>query len=148
MKTPWAELCSEFWGPLVDPLYVYSIRRGDRVFQSRIRLGWTMASPESAIERYKNSIKRYERLNIEGKARIVQLDLIQAPSDRRTIATELFEFIGEDPNDATLNEIESTTKRVSNPTSKVGEEPELPDEWRSILNADDEYQELMHRLGY
>ncbi|MET0304812.1 MAG: hypothetical protein ABW196_01115 [Solirubrobacterales bacterium] len=148
MKTPWAELDHSFWGSLVDPLYVYALRRGDRVFQSRIKLGWHNGSPAGWIDRYKRSIRAFEDLRSRGAAHIVQLDLVNGPDDRRRMAEEIFDFVGEDPEAGMLEQIAQFSQRLNNPTSKPGEEPQLPDEWRLLLEADDEYQKLMAAFGY
>jgi hypothetical protein len=149
MKTPWAEVRSPFWEELIDPLYVYSLRRGDRVVQSRLRLGREQALPPGPmIEQYKKSIRKFEELQGRGKAHMVQLDLNEGVEERHRVAEGIFEFIGEDPGQKRIAEIAEANERVSNPTSKRGEEPQLPDDLRLMLEEDDEYQELMVKYGY
>jgi sulfotransferase family protein len=148
MKTPWSELDSDFWGSMVSPLYVYALRRGDRVFQSHIRLGWGGKSPGPLIRRYKESLKAFEKLRREGSAHIVQLDLLDGPESRRRAAEEMFAFVGEDPEEDKLQQFEGWRRRLNQPTSEPGEEPELPDEWQEHLASDGEYHELMAALGY
>jgi sulfotransferase family protein len=148
MKTPWAELDADFWDPLVNPLYVYALRRGDRVFQSRLRLGWHNGTPTQWIDRYKKSIRTFEALRSKGSAQLIQLDLIHSPKERRQTAEEMFAFVGEAAEVKVLERISEFSDRLNRPTSKPGEEPELPEEWRRQLAADDEYQELMASFGY
>jgi hypothetical protein len=128
MKTPWSELDSDLWSSLMKPLYVYAMRRGDRVFQSHIRLGWTSGSPAKLIDRYKRSIRAFERLRAAGSAHLVQVDLVDGPEDRRRIGEEVFAFVGEDPGEDILQLIAAWEERLNHPTSKPGEKPELSDE--------------------
>jgi hypothetical protein len=149
MKTPWAELRAPFWEEMVDPLYVFSLRRGDRVFQSRLRLKreHTLSGAEM-IDRYKRSIRKFEELQARGKAYMVQIDLSEGVEERRRVAEGIFDFIGEDPGERRLAEIAADNERVSNPTSKPGEEPQLPPDLQQMLDEDEEYQELMVKYGY
>jgi hypothetical protein len=148
MKTPWSELDADLWSPLVDPMYVYCLRRGDRVFQSHIRLGWITGPPSVLIGRYKESLRAYEDLRSKAPTHIVQLDLVKGPADRRRLAEGLFAFVGEKPEEQTLREIATWSKLLNKPTSVPGEEPKLPEEWQELLAADSEYQEMMHAHGY
>ncbi|HET8863121.1 MAG TPA: hypothetical protein VFM94_07715, partial [Solirubrobacterales bacterium] len=83
-----------------------------------------------------------------GSAHLVQLDLVDDPNGRRRLAEGLYEFIGEAPAESTLERIASSSERLNSPTSRPGEEPDLPAEWRELLAADGEYQELMAAFGY
>jgi hypothetical protein len=148
MKTPWSELDADFWDSLIDPAYVYALRRGDRVFQSHVRLGWNTGSPAKLLDLYKRSIRAFERLSKRGRAHMVQLDLAEDPAGRRRVAEALFAFLREDPGEAILRAIENYSERINRPTSRRGEEPELPDEWQELLTADDEYRSLMATYGY
>lgn len=148
MKTPWGELDADFWDPLVDPVYVYALRRGDRVFLSHVRLGWHEGSAENLLELYKSSLRAFERLRSEGRAHLVQLDLAEDGADRRRIAKEVFAFLGEPVDEDMLQTIESYSERINRPTSMPGEDPVLPEEWRALLAGDDEYRELMAKYGY
>lgn len=148
MKTPWSELDAKFWASFVSPVYVYALRRGDRVFQSHLSLGWSNGRPEELIERYKRSLRAFERLRASGSAQIVQLDLAESASGRRRVAEEVFGFLGEEASEDMLRLIAGYEERVNQPTSKPGQEPKLPDEWEELLAGDAEYQEMMAAHGY
>lgn len=148
MKTTWSELDADFWTSLVDPVYVYAVRRGDRVFQSHIRLGWNFGSPEKLIQRYKDSVRAFEKLRSEGLACLVQLDLAESREARYRMAKETFEFVGVEVEEDHLRNLAALELRVNQPTSEPGEEPELPDEWNELLEADGEYQDVIASLGY
>jgi Sulfotransferase family len=148
MKTPWSELDADLWSSLVSPLYVYTLRRGDRVFQSHIRLGWGGGSPARLIERYKASIRAYERLHAAGLAHMVQVDRSEGPRERRQSGEAVFSFIGEDPGEDLLQLIAGWEERLNQATSTPGERPQLPEEWSQRLAGDSEYQEMMAAYGY
>jgi hypothetical protein len=150
MKTPWAELDRDLWDPLVNPLYVYCLRRGDRVFQSHIRLGWGIASsPPQLVARYKESLRVAEAMHEQGTAHIVQLDLARDGVQQRDLAEGLFRFLGESIDSGVEGFVDEwPTRPWTKPTAEPGEEPELPSEWRQLLAADDEYQGLMASHGY
>jgi hypothetical protein len=149
MKTPWGEFDAGLWDPLVRPQYVYALRRGDRVFQSHVKLGWSIAkSPQRLIARYKESLRVAERMQAEGRAHIVQLDLAESPDRRRELAEGLFAFLGEEIDPGVERFVEEwPTPQWSFPTSNGGP-VELSDEWQQLLAADGEYQELMAAHGY
>jgi hypothetical protein len=148
MKTPWSELDSDLWDSLVSPVYVYAMRRGDRVFRSHIRLGWGTDSPAGLIDRYKKSLAAFEKLRSRGVAHIVRLDRVDSPEDRRRMGEEVFAFLGESLDESRLDAIAGFSARLNSPTSEPGEEPRLPDEWQELLTMDSEYQELMSAHGY
>jgi Sulfotransferase family len=149
MKTPWAEFDSDLWGPLVNPVYVYVLRRGDRVFQSHVRSGYGMGrTPRRLLKRYKESLRTFESLRASGSAHLVQLDLAQDIESRHELAENLFSFL-EESIDAGVNRfIEAWPTHWSAPTSEPYEEPELSDEWQEVLTSDGEYQDLMATYGY
>lgn len=149
MKTPWAELDAELWDSLVQPQYVCAVRRGDRVFQSHLKLGWATArSPEALIGHYKNSLKAVEELRVRGSAHVVQLDLADTPQARRKLVEDLFAFLDEEIDTGVERFIDEwPTPRWSHPTS-AGGPIELPDEWQQLLDADSEYREMMIAYGY
>jgi len=148
MKTTWSELDADFWESLVDPVYIYAMRRGDRVIQSNLRLGWIPGPPSEFVDRYKQSIRAFERLREKGSAHLVQLDLANSPEDRYRVTRGVFDFLDEELEERQLRYIANFKERINQPTSQPGEEPQLPDNWRELLAADGEYQELMARYGY
>lgn len=149
MKTPWAESDRELWDPLVNPVYVYALRRGDRVFSSHIKLGWkTARSPASLVARYKESVRKAEEMAEQGVAHIVQLDLAESRESRRRLAEGLFDFLDEEIDAGVERFVEEwPTPRWSYPTSDGGPVI-LPQEWQELLAADGEYQALMSAHGY
>jgi hypothetical protein len=148
MKTPWSELDGALWTPFVKPQYVYALRRGDRVFNSHLKLGWTTGrSPRRLIDRYKDSVRTADRLRADGLAHIVQLDLAQDHASRTQLADALFSFIGEDADAGVRSFVNEWPNHWSRPTS-TGTDPELPADWQELLAADHEYQELMDSHGY
>lgn len=147
MKTPWSEFDSELWDA-VNPLYVYALRRGDRVFQSHIRLGWHDGPPRGLIDRYKRSLRTFEVLRARGAAHMVQLDRYDSAEGRRHVAEGVFDFVGEKADESILQTIADFTGRLNAPTSRPGEEPRLPADWRAELAGDDEYRQLMATFGY
>lgn len=148
MKTPWAEFDSDLWTPLVDPLYVYVLRRGDRVFQSHLKLGYGLAdNPARMLAHYKESVRKFETLRDAGTAHLVQVDLARDAESRQLLAAELLAFIDEEM-DAGVSSFVERWPRLSNPTSDPDDEPNLPDEWQEALAADGEYLELMAAYGY
>ena len=149
MKTPWSEFDADLWDPLVAPQYVYVLRRGDRVFQSHIKLGWSIArSPERLLRRYKESLRVGEEMRARGSAHVVQLDQADEPESRQRLVRDLFTFLGEDVDGGVARFAQEwPTPDWSFPTSDGGP-VELPDEWQQLLAADSEYQELMTAHGY
>jgi hypothetical protein len=148
MKTPWSELDSDLWDSLVSPVYVYAMRRGDRVFRSHIRLGWSTGSPQGLIDRYKESLRVFEGLRARGVAHVVRLDQAKNAEDRRRVAEEVFSFLGESPDESLLELIASRSGRRNSSSGQPNDEPQLPAEWQELLAADGEYQELMSAHGY
>lgn len=149
MKTPWAELENDFWTPLVNPLYVYALRRGDRVFASQIKLGWKAANhPQKLIDRYKESLRVAEKLSGNGLAHIVQLDRSLNPDSRQGLVEGVFSFIGETPDAGVRGFLEEWPDHWSKPTSSTGQDPSLPPSWQRLLEADRDYQRLMENHGY
>jgi len=149
MKTPWAEFDRDLWGPLVSPVYVYALRRGDRVFRSHLKLDWGISrSPARLISRYKESLRLAERMREEGCLHVVQLDLAETPESRQTLAERLFGFIGEEIDAGVQRFVEEwPTPEWSFATSDGGPVT-LPDEWQELLAADSEYQEMMAAYDY
>jgi hypothetical protein len=149
MKTPWSEFDRDQWDPLVKPLYLYVLRRGERVFQSHRALGWGEAlNPEALIARYKRSVRTGEAMQAEGVAHIVQLDLAVDPVRRRQLARGLFDFLEEEIDAGVARFVEEWPRHPwTHPTSGDGA-VELPDEWQQLLAADNEYQELLEAHGY
>lgn len=149
MKTPWAEFDDGLWGNLVQPQYVYVLRRGDRVFQSHVRLGYGMGNtPERLLTLYKDSIRAFERLRANRDAHLVQLDQAQDNAARYDLAKGLFAFLREDIDSSVERFIEEWPMHWSTPTSQPYEEPVLSTEWQRILSDDREYHELMRAYGY
>lgn len=153
MKTPWSEFNRDLWDPLVSPLWVYVIRRGDRVFQSNMRLGYGDADyPERMISRYKESIRIGEAMAKEGAGHICQMDLADDFESRMRLAEGVFEFIEEeiDPGVQAFVEKWPTQHPATNPTNEGGPagSVELPERWQELLEADSEYQEMMLAHGY
>jgi hypothetical protein len=149
MKTPWAEFDKDLWNPLVNPVYVYALRRGDRVFQSHIRLGWGIVrSPERLVSKYKESLRTFEELRAAGSAHMVQLDLAQDTRSRHGLAKDLFAFLDEELDAGVKLFVDKWPMHWSKPTSAPNKEPELPDQWQELLACDSEYQDLMTAYGY
>jgi len=153
MKTPWSEFNRDLWDPLVSPLWVYVIRRGDRVFQSNMRLGYGDADdPERMIARYKESIHIGEAMAREGAGHICHMDLADDFESRMRLAEGVFGFIEEeiDPGVRAFVEKWPTQHPATNPTNEGGPagSVELPDRWQELLEADSEYQEMMLAHGY
>jgi hypothetical protein len=149
MKTPWCEFDRDVWDAMVEPQYVYLLRRGDRVFRSHIKLGWgTAQSPERLITRYKESVRIGEEMKCRGVAHVVQLDLAVDAERRWKLAENLFSFLGEEIDAGVARFVEEwPTPWQSNPTSD-GTPTDLPGEWRRLLDTDAEYQVLMEAHGY
>lgn len=152
-KTPWSEFDAELWDPLVEPAWVYVLRRGDRVFQSHLRLGYSEAEhPARLIARYKESVRLGEEMRARGDAHICQLDLAVDTETRRRLTEALFDFLEEDIDEGVSEFIEKwpTQHPATHPTNDNGPAGgvELPDEWQELLAADSEYQELMLAHGY
>jgi hypothetical protein len=124
------------------------MRRGDRVFQSHIRLGWSTGSPQGLIDRYKESLMAFEGLRSRGVAHVVRLDQAKNAGDRRRVAEEVFAFLGESPEESLLELIAGWSDRLNSSTGQSDDEPELSAEWQELLAADSEYQELMSAHGY
>lgn len=149
-KSPWSEFDVELWDPLVSPAWIYVLRRGDRVFQSHIRLGYGEAqNPERLTARYKESIRLGEKMEAEGLAHICQLDLAVDLDSRQQLAEGLFDFLEEDIDPGVGNFIEQwpTQHPATAPTPENGQ-VELSDEWQQLLASDSEYQEMMLAHGY
>ncbi len=148
MKTPWAELDSDFYDALVEPLYVYALRRGDRVFASTMSIGWNagQSSPRRLLGRYKESIRRADALAARGKACIVQLDLATDRDSRLRLASDVFAFVGEAIDSGVEDFIERWPTHWSRPSASG--HVELPKEWQEALAGDPEYRELMASHGY
>lgn len=150
MKTPWSELDAELWNPLVEPLWIYVLRRGDRVFRSHIRLGWTdEEDPEPLIDRYKQSIRRGEALQAQGTAHICQMDLAGDRDSRGRLARDLFDFLEEEIDPGVQSFVESwPTKHPATHPAGENDTAQLPGRWQALLEADGEYQEMMQTHGY
>jgi hypothetical protein len=153
MKTPWSEFNRDLWDPLVSPLWIYVLRRGDRVFQSNMRLGYGETSnPERMIARYKESIRLGETMAREESGHICQLDLVDDLESRLRLAANLFDFLEEDIDPGVMSFIEEWPTRhpATTPTNENGPagSVDLPGEWLQLLDADSEYQEMMLAHGY
>jgi|GEM_PF-5236541 len=153
MKTPWSEFNRELWDPLVKPVWIYVLRRGDRVFQSNMRLGYSEAEhPALMLAKYKESVRLGEAMLEDGSGHICQLDLAVDREGRHRLARELFHFLEEDIDDGVMKFVEEwpTKHPATSPTNENGPagSVELPEEWRQILEADSEYQEMMLAHGY
>ncbi len=149
-KTPWSEFDTDLWDPLVSPAWVYVLRRGDRVFQSHIKLGYSEAqNPERLTARYKESVRLGEAMQKRGSAHICQLDLAVDYDSRQRLAGDLFDFLEEDIDPGVMDFIKEwpTQHPATAPTSDGGP-TDLPDEWQQLLDADSEYQEMMLAHGY
>jgi hypothetical protein len=149
-KTPWSEFDTDLWNPLVSPRWVYVLRRGDRVFQSHIKLGYSEAENLARLTaRYKESVRIGEAMQANGSAHICQLDLAVDPSSRQRLARDLFDFLEEDIDPGVKSFVEEwpTQHPATAPTSDGGQ-VELPEEWQQMLDADAEYQEMMLAHGY
>jgi Sulfotransferase family len=152
-KTPWSEFNRDLWDPLVSPLWIYVLRRGDRVFQSNLRLGYGETEhPARMIEKYKESIRLGEAMQAEGTGHICQLDLASNRESREGLARDLFDFLEEDIDAGVADFVEKwpTQHPATEPTNENGPagSVELPAEWQQLLEADTEYQELMRAHGY
>lgn len=153
MKTPWSEFNRDLWDPLVSPLWVYVLRRGDRVFQSNMRLGYGETDhPAQMIGKYKESVCLGEKMVADGSGHICQLDLAVDPDSRRRLAQDLFDFLEEDIDPGVMSFVEEwpTKHPATNPTNENGPSGsvELPEKWQQLLEADGEYQEMMLTHGY
>jgi sulfotransferase family protein len=153
MKTPWSEFNRDLWDPLVKPLWIYVIRRGDRVFQSNMRLGYGDADePECMITRYKESIRIGEAMAREGAGHICQMDRADDFESRLRLAEGVFEFIEEEIDAGVRAFVEKwpTQHPATNPTNEGGPagSVELPERWQELLETDSEYQEMMLAHGY
>jgi len=153
MKTPWSEFNRDLWDPLVSPLWVYVLRRGDRVFQSNMRLGYGETdNPARMVEKYKESVRLGEAMVKDGSGHICQMDLAVDPEGRNRLARDLFDFLEEDidPGVARFVEEWPTTHPATNPTNENGPagSVSLPDEWLQLLDSDSEYREIMLAHGY
>lgn len=153
MKTPWSEFNRDLWDPLVSPLWVYVIRRGDRVFQSNIRLSYGDADdPERMIARYKESIRIGEAMARKGAGHICQMDLADDSESRLRLAQDLFGFLEEELDSGVMTFVEKwpTQHPATTPTNAGGPAGpvELPDRWQELLATDSEYQEMMRAHGY
>jgi hypothetical protein len=153
MKTPWSEFNRDLWDPLVSPLWVYVLRRGDRVFQSNMRLGYGETDhPARMVGKYKESVRLGEAMEADGSAHICQLDLAVDLESRRRLAQNLFDFLEEDIDPGVMRFVEEwpTKHPATNPTNENGPagSVELPEEWQELLEADGEYQEIMRAHGY
>ena len=153
MKTPWSEFDAQLWDPLVSPQWIYVLRRGDRVFQSHIQLGWSNGQqPKRLLSRYKESVRLGEAMHACGAARICQMDLAVDPDSRWRLAHDLFDFLDEKIDTGVANFVEKWPIRLpaTHPTNVGGPtgDVELPDEWQQLLDEDRDYQELMHAHGY
>lgn len=153
MKTPWSEFNRDLWDPLVRPAWVYVLRRGDRVFQSNMRLGYGDADvPEQMIARYKESIRIGEAMAKEGVGHICQMDLADDFESRLRLAKNLFEFIEEEIDSGVMEFVKTwpTQHPATAPTNAGGPNGsvELPEQWQELLEADSEYQEMMSAHGY
>jgi hypothetical protein len=152
-KTPWSEFDIELWDPLVSPAWVYVLRRGDRVFQSHIRLAYGEAEhPEHLTAKYKESVRLGEKMQAAGTGHICQLDLATDPDSRWRLARDLFGFLEEDIDSGVTRFLEEwpTEHPATHPTSDNGPagQVELPDAWQELLDSDSEYQEMMQAHGY
>lgn len=152
-KTPWAEFNQDLWDPLVKPVWIYVLRRGDRVFQSHLRLGYSEADqPARLLAKYKESVRIGEAMAADGSGRIFQLDLAEDFEHRQRLAKELFDFLGEEIDEGVRRFVEEwpTQHPATNPTNENGPSGsvELPEDWRQVLDSDSEYQELMAAHGY
>jgi len=149
MKTPWSEFDRSLWDGLVEPQYVYVLRRGDRVFRSHVKLGWGSArSPERLIARYKESVKVGEEMQRSGAAHIVQLDLAEDRDSRWKLAEGLFSYLGEEIDAGVSRFVTDWPTPWQSHATSEGGKVELPAEWRRLLDADAEYQALMAAHGY
>lgn len=153
MKTPWSEFDRELWDPLVKPVWIYVLRRGDRVFQSHMRLGYSEAEhPARMMGKYKESVRLGEAMLADGSGHICQLDLATDPEGRHRLVRDLFEFLEESVDPGVLNFAEEWPTRhpATSPTNENGPDGsvELPEEWQQLLDSDSEYQEMMLAHGY
>jgi len=126
------------------------LRRGDRVFRSHIRLGWTDdLEPEELLDRYKQSVRLGEAMQARGAGHICQMDLAVDPASRRRLAKDTFDFLEEEIDSGVRRFVEKWPTKLP-PTYPAGENDptELSDEWQELLDADREYQEMMHAHGY
>lgn len=149
-KTPWSEFDAEFWDSLVNPLWIYVLRRGDEVFRSHIRLGWGEGkNPKRLITRYKESVRLGEAMQSRGSAHICQMDLAVDSASRRRLAEGLFDFLEEEIDPGVRSFVEKwPTKLPATHPAGADDPTELPDEWQELLDADSEYQEIMRAHGY
>lgn len=149
-KTPWSEFDTGLWEPLVNPLWVYVLRRGDGVFRSHIRLGWREGkNPERLIARYKESVRLGEAMQVRGSAHICQMDLASDPVSRRRLAEGLFDFLEEEIDPGVRKFVEAWPTNLPATYPAGPDDPtELPDQWQELLDADSEYQEIMQAHGY
>lgn len=148
-KTPWAELNAELWDSLVEPVWLYVLRRGDQVFQSHIRLGWSEGGkPTVLLNRYKQSVRIGEEMAAQGSAHICQLDLANDLNSRRQLAEGIFAFLDEEIDPGVENFIREWPRPPATSPAPDDEDAELPDEWQTLLSSDSEYQEMMLAHGY
>jgi hypothetical protein len=152
-KTPWSEFNRDLWDPLVSPVWIYVLRRGDRVFQSNMRLGYGEAdNPARMLSRYKESIRIGEEMARDGSGHICQMDLVDDFEGRLRLARDLFDFLEEEIDPGVMSFVEEwpTRHRATTPTNEGGPagSVELPEEWKRVLEADDEYREMMLSHGY
>jgi hypothetical protein len=152
-KTPWSEFDRDLWDPLVSPLWIYVLRRGDRVFQSNLKLGYGETEhPARMIAKYKESVRLGEAMTDGGAGHLCQLDLAGDREGRERLARDLFDFLEEDIDAGVADFVEQWPTRhpATEPTNERGPagSVELPDEWQRLLEADTEYQELMLAHGY
>jgi hypothetical protein len=153
MKTPWSEFNRDLWDPLVSPMWVYVLRRGDRVFQSNMRLGYSEAdNPQRMLGRYKESIRIGEEMEKEGVGHICQMDLADDAESRLQLARGLFDFLEEEIDPGVMEFVKKwpTQHPATAPTNAGGPagRVELPERWQVVLDEDSEYQAMMREHGY
>ena len=149
-KTPF----NEFFYPFLErifsenpPLYVYALRRGDRVLESVKRQSWGVSIRERSIVRwYKASVRCMLRMRKKFPERlhVVQLDKAQTPEERRRLVQQLFAFVGEELD----AEVESFLERwplvnESRSTQSVNAAVAM-----GRLERDGRYRALMAECGY
>jgi Sulfotransferase family len=148
-KTPWSEFNADLWDPLVEPVWLYVLRRGDGVFQSHIRLGWSEGGkPKVLLNRYKQSVRIGEEMAARGSAHICQLDLADDVDSRQRLAEGIFEFLEEEIDSGVQEFIDRWPRPPATSPAPDDEDAELPDEWQALLDSDPEYQEMMLGHGY
>lgn len=159
-KTPGAERYFDFYDQLFEvalPQYVYVLRRGADVFLSRANVRWGDRVPpiEKQLRWYKHSVAVMEEFRARHPERlhVVQVDRTgDTVEDRWKLVQGLFGFIGEIP-DAGVGQFVEDWPRPQTSRAKVEQQgrdlvTELTEEQRRVLDADQDYQELLRRYGY